>query len=116
MKECESAGCFALKLEEILLKLTNHGGLQVDKDGSGDVLPAAGLTEESGEGVVVASGGLCGGHVAVRLDVVLQAVQLPAGVAHLDTSLADVDRDTLALWRNKRFNILSFNLSVLDPV
>ena len=28
-----------------------------------------------------------------RLDPVLHAVQLPAGVAHLDSGLADVDRD-----------------------
>lgn len=80
-------------------KLTNHGRLQVDKDGSGDVLPVASLAEEGGEGVVVASRGLRAGHVTVRLDAVLQAVQLPAGVAHLDTSLANVDGDTLALWR-----------------
>lgn len=81
--------------------LTDNSRLQVHKDGSGDVLPGAGLTEEGGEGVVVASGGLLGGHVAVRLDAVLQAVQLPAGVAHLDASLANVDRDTFALWRKK---------------
>jgi hypothetical protein len=34
------------------------------------------------------------------LDAVLQAVQLPAGIAHLDTGLADVDGDDLTHgWR-----------------
>lgn len=99
------------------MKLTDHGGLQVNKDGSGDVLPGAGLTEESGEGVVVGSGGPCAGHVAVGLDVVLQAVQLPAGVAHLDAGLAHVDRDTLALRRERRVHIYSWlNLSDLNQI
>ncbi len=74
--------------------LTDDGGLEVDEDGPGHVLPGAGLGEEGGEGVV--AHGLVGGHLAVRLDAVLQAVQLPAGVAHLDAGLADVDGDALA--------------------
>ena len=71
--------------------LTNDRGLQVYKDGSGDVLARAGLSEEGGEGVVPY--GLVGGHLAVGLDAMLQAVELPAGVAHLDAGLADVDAD-----------------------
>jgi len=78
-------------------RLTDHSGLQVHEDSSGDVLPIAGLAEEGGEGVVVAPPRLFAGHLAVGLDAVLQAVQLPAGVAHLDSGLADVDRDTLSL-------------------
>jgi hypothetical protein len=34
-------------------------------------------------------------HLAIGLDAVLQAVQLPAGVTDLDTGLADVDADNL---------------------
>ena len=34
-------------------------------------------------------------HLAIRLDTVLQAVQLPAGVTDLYTGLADVDGDAL---------------------
>ena len=34
-------------------------------------------------------------HLAIRLDAVLQAVELPAGIADLDTGLADVDADNL---------------------
>ena len=31
--------------------------------------------------------------MTVRLDAMLHAVQLPAGITHLDSGLADVDRD-----------------------
>ena len=62
------------------------------------MLAGAGLAEEGVEGVVAAADGLVGGHLAVRLDTVLQAVQLPAGIADLDTGLADVDGDALTLW------------------
>ena len=78
-------------------QLTNHGGFQVDEDGPWDVLPTAGLTEEGGEGLVMLF--LC--HSAIGLDAVLQAVQLPAGVAHLHASLPHVNRNTLTLqWKN----------------
>ena len=40
---------------------------------------------------------LVAGHGAIRLDAVLEAVQLPAGVTHLDSGLADMDADTLTL-------------------
>ena len=35
--------------------------------------------------------------MAIRLDAVLQTVELPAGVANLTAGLADVYRDTLTL-------------------
>ena len=37
------------------------------------------------------------GHLAVRLDAMLEAVKLPAGVTNLATSLSDVDGDALTL-------------------
>ena len=40
---------------------------------------------------------LVAGHGAVRLDAVLEAVQLPAGIAHLDPSLTHVYIDNLTL-------------------
>jgi hypothetical protein len=36
-----------------------------------------------------------GWHLAIRLDAVLEAVKLPARIASLDTSLTDMDGDTL---------------------
>ncbi|PWA29442.1 hypothetical protein CCH79_00017068, partial [Gambusia affinis] len=38
------------------------------------------------------------GHLSVRLDPMLQAVELPAGIANLDTGLTNVDGDALTLW------------------
>ena len=38
-------------------------------------------------------------HLAVWLDAVLEAVELPAGVAGLDAALADVDGDHLTRGR-----------------
>ena len=55
------------------------------------MLPGSGLREESVETVVSGSDGLVGGHLAIRLDAVLQAVELPAGVTNLTAGLADVD-------------------------
>ena len=36
-------------------------------------------------------------HLAIGLDAVLEAVELPAGVTNLGSSLAHVNRDTLSL-------------------
>merc|ERR1719507_1508280 len=76
--------------------LINDSWLQIDKDGPGDMLAGAGLREECVEGVVSSADGLVGGHLAIGLDAVLQAVELPAGVAHLATGLAHMDGDALA--------------------
>ena len=75
--------------------LIDDGRLEVHHDGTRDVLAGAGLGEEGVEGVVAAADGLVRGHLAVRLDAVLEAVELPAGVTGLDTGLAKVDRDDL---------------------
>jgi hypothetical protein len=65
-------------------------GLQVNHDASGDVLASTSLGEEGVEGVIAATDSLVGGHLAVRLDAVLEAEKLPAGVTGLDTGLAKV--------------------------
>ena len=71
--------------------LTNDSWLQINKDGTWDMLAGTGLTEKGVEGVVSTSDGLVTWHLTIRLDAVLQAVQLPAGIAHLDSGLADMD-------------------------
>ncbi len=81
---------------------TNDCWLKVYKDGAGYIFASSGITEEGGEGVIMATHWCVGGHLAVGLDTVFQTVQLPAGVPHLDASLANVDRDTLTLWRGNR--------------
>lgn len=60
---------------------------------------SAGFAEEGVEGVVSTAQGLVGGHLAIRLDAMLQAVELPAGIADLNASLADVDWDAFPLWK-----------------
>jgi len=69
----------------------DHSGFQIDKDGAGDVLSRAAFGEESVERVINASDGLVTWHLAIRLDTVLQAVQLPASITDLNSGLANVD-------------------------
>ena len=87
-----------LRVEELPVgarpDLIDHGGLQVHEDCPGNVLAGPSLGEEGGEGVIAL--GLVRGHLPVGLNAVLEAVELPAGVAHLDAGLADVDGDALA--------------------
>merc|ERR1712213_175742 len=73
--------------------LIDDSRLQIDEDSSWDVLASSSLGEEGLEGVVPE--GLVGGHVAVGLDAMFEAVELPAGVSNLATGLADVDGDAL---------------------
>merc|ERR1719310_1341881 len=76
--------------------LVDDGRLEVNEDGARHVLARAGLREEGVEGIIAAADRLVRGHLAVRLDAVLEAVQLPARVTALDAGLAEVDRDDFA--------------------
>ena len=49
------------------------------------------LGEEGVEGVVAGADGLVGGHLAVGLDAMLEAIKFPARVPDLATGLTDVD-------------------------
>ena len=92
--------------------LTNNRGFQVYEHCPGRMLTSACLTEEGVEGVISSPNGLVTWHLAVRLDAMFQAVEFPAGIADLDTSLADVDGDALTLWKKNKLNcisILDFN-------
>lgn len=57
----------------------------------------SGLTEERVEGVVPSSNCLVTRHLAIRLDAVFQAVELPACIANLSSSLANMNRYALTL-------------------
>ena len=63
------------------------------------MLASSSLGEEGVEGVVSCTDSLVRGHLPIRLDPMLQAVQLPAGVANLNPGLTNVDRDALTLKR-----------------
>ena len=77
--------------------LVDNGWFEVHEDRPGHVLAGPGLGEEGGVGVVPAAGLLVRGHGAVRLDAVLEAVELPARVTHLHPGLAHMDADALTL-------------------
>ena len=81
--------------------LTDHSGLEIHEHSTGNMLASSSLAEEGVEGVVTTTDGLVRGHLAIRLNTMLQAVELPAGIADLDSGLTDVDGDTLTLRRNK---------------
>jgi len=74
----------------------DDSGLQVDKDGTGNVLTSTSLREESVERVVTSTDGLVRRHLTIGLDTVFKTVELPAGVTDLDTGLTDVDRNTFS--------------------
>jgi hypothetical protein len=59
------------------------------------MLAGTSLGEEGAEAVIQRTGGLVRGQHAVRLNTVLQAVQLPAGIPHLATGLPNVDGNAL---------------------
>ena len=65
-------------------------GFQIDEHAARHVLSSTSLGEEGVERVIAAANSFVGGHLAVRLDAVLEAEKLPAGVTSLDTSLAEV--------------------------
>ena len=46
------------------------------------------------------------GHVTIGLDAMLHAVEFPACIADLDTSLAHVDRDALALGGKRKLDFI----------
>ena len=79
-------------------------GLQIEEDCPRDMLSSPGLAEESIEGVVSESDSLVSWHLAIRLNVVLQAVQLPAGITDLDTSLSNVNGNAFSHYDKSREN------------
>jgi len=72
----------------------NDGGLEIDEDGTGDVLAGTGLREEGVESIITTANGLVGRHLTIGLDTVLEAEQFPAGVTDLDTGLTDVQTES----------------------
>ena len=61
----------------------------------------SGFTEKGVEGIVSASYGLVTWHLAIGLNSMLQAVQLPTRITNLHSCLADMNWDTLTLCKKK---------------
>ena len=91
-------------------ELTDDCWLQINKHCAGHMLARSSLTEEGVEGVITIADGLVTRHLAIRLDAMLQAVQLPAGVTDLDTSLTNMDGDALTLIVVDKGDILALSI------
>ena len=110
------AGDELLGVEELAVgagaDLIDDGGFEVEHNAAGDVLAGAGFGEEGVVGIILNPDGLVGGHGTVRLDAVLKAEKLPAGVTGLDTSLTNVNGDdfTHDVKKNKKKFLLLFFL------
>ena len=99
-------GCIFFSADELfrMEKLTigsssdfvDDGWLQIDKDGSRDVLASSSFGEEGVEGIISTSNGFVCGHLAIRLDSVFKAEKLPARVTNLATGLTNVDGDAFS--------------------
>ena len=81
----------------------DDGGFEVNKDSSWDVLSTSSFREEGLEGVIPKR--LVRWHATIRLNSMFQTVQLPTGISNLDSSLTNVNRDTLTL-KNGKYGIL----------
>lgn len=79
--------------------LTYYGRHQVHHDSPGHVFPVASLTEEGGKGVVIVDLAGLSAKGSIRLDAVLQAEELPAGIANLNSGLTHMDRYAFPLWK-----------------
>ena len=77
--------------------VTDYSWFKVNHDCSWYMFACTSLTEEGVEGVVSTSNRFVTWHLTIRLDTMLQAVQLPACISNLYTGLAHMDADTFTL-------------------
>ena len=71
---------------------TNNSRLEIDEHGTRDMLALGSLAEEGTEGVIAAAIlHRLTIDQTIGLDAMLKAIELPAGIADLDSGLADVD-------------------------
>jgi hypothetical protein len=93
------AGDQLLRVEQLAVGTSadfiDHSWLEIEEDATWNVLAGTRLGEEGVEGIIATTDGLVGWHLAIWLDTVLKAEELPAGVTGLDTGLANVDTDAL---------------------
>ena len=79
-----------------MIYLVNNGRLKIEENRAGNVFAGTGLREEGVEGIITATDGLVGRHLAIRLDTMFETEELPAGVTDLNTGLTDVDAECFA--------------------
>jgi hypothetical protein len=73
--------------------LIDDGWFEIEEDSSWDVFTGTSLGEEGVESIVTTTDRFIRWHLTVRLDTVLEAEELPAGVTDLDTALTNVNRN-----------------------
>jgi hypothetical protein len=74
----------------------DDSGLEIDENSAGNVLASASLAEEGVEGIITSANGFVRRHLTIRLNAVLQAEQLPAGVTDLATGLTNVNANSFS--------------------
>ena len=93
------AGDQLLWVEELTVGTRAHliddGRFQIDEDRARHVLARTGLGKEGVESIIAAANGFVRRHLTIRLNTMLEAEKLPAGVTDLDTGLTDMNADSL---------------------
>jgi hypothetical protein len=91
------AGDDLLRVVQLAVGTSAHfitdGWLQVYENATRNMLSSTSLREKGVEGIITTADGLIRWHLTIWLDTVLKAIQLPAGVTYLKTSLANVNGD-----------------------
>uniref|UniRef100_A0A182WE44 Uncharacterized protein n=1 Tax=Anopheles minimus TaxID=112268 RepID=A0A182WE44_9DIPT len=82
--------------------LIHHGRFQIDEHGTWHMLAGASFREEGVERIIPTANGLVRGHLTVRLDAMLQTVQLPTGITDLHTGLSNVYGNALTLLKKTK--------------
>ena len=87
-----------LRMEELSVSskphLIDNSWLEINKNSPGNMFSGSSFREEGVERIIASSNYLVGWHSSIRLNSMLQAVELPTGIANLATSLANVDRNS----------------------
>jgi hypothetical protein len=73
--------------------LIDNSWLEIEEDGSWNMLSSTSLGEEGVESIITTTNGFIRWHLTVWLDTVLEAEELPAGVTNLNTGLTNMDRN-----------------------
>mmetsp|Transcript_66257 Transcript_66257/g.104908 ORF Transcript_66257/g.104908 Transcript_66257/m.104908 type:complete len:203 (-) Transcript_66257:121-729(-) len=75
--------------------LIDNSGFQVYEDSTRNVFSRSSFAEKRVKGIITTADGFVARHLAIRLNSMLQAVQLPTSISNLNSGLANVDRNTL---------------------
>merc|ERR1719483_1663319 len=101
--------------------LVNNRRVQIDKDCSGYMFTGSSFGKKRRKRIVSSCvGNLFRGHGAIGLEPMFEAVELPTGVAHLDSGLTNVDGKAFShfelvwgfLFRVKKMKLLLYFVQV----